>query len=384
MRKVLIVAALVLFASFQASGETFITGWYDWFPENPVTDVAATGGKDILAYNNDGIYDSTLQAYLNSANANGLKVILDVRTLSHNGLAQTNTLANLSNSYGSHPALRGWYTADEPYIGGIPTANLEAAYDALKLYCDKPVYIAFNTSDILYDHPNTLQDAHDVGLFLDYRINETHAELDPTVMEQWKGWMDDGASQAAALGKVFMTVLPTFGENPKYPSWNWRILTKGEIRFQSNYSILAVDAKGIYFWGHAVAQETVANASLPYPYDGPQWLEDIGNPLTQELNRYSAAIGAGAIGSGVSDGNSDVNSKAYLDPDTGDYYLLTVNESSGPENVVFTLNLPDEIEYAMPLYEDDADLVSVISGQLSTGFSDFAVHNYALVPGARA
>ena len=36
----------------------------------------------------------------------------------------------------------------------------------------------------------------------------------------------------------------------------------------------------------------------------------------------------------------------------------------------------------MPLYEDDADLISVVNDRFSVGFREFEVHNYALVPKA--
>ena len=379
MKRVLIILICLVVASFQASGQTFSVGWFDWFPDSPVSDVAGTGSKDIVAYNHDSIVDQVLEDYLDSAAAAGMQVILDVRFWSHNGVAMATNLENLSATYGSHPALKGWYTADEPYLSGVAPSSFQAAYDALKLNCDKPVYMAFNTSDILYNFDSTLQNAHDVGMYLDYRISIGDPEFDVIKMEAWKGWMDDGSSQSSALGKTFMTVLPAYGQNPNYPTWSARLLTKGEIRFQANYSILAADAEGVYFWGHDITQQAVADPSLPYPHDGPQWLEDVGNPLSEELTRYGKAIDAGSIAAGVFDNKADINSKVYQDPETGQYYLLSVNENTGSESATFTLNLPVQFTFALPLYEDGAPVISIASGQFSDSFGDYGVHNYALL-----
>jgi len=378
-----LVAALIvalMHVSVAAAGDdVFRVGWFDWMPEHPPSEVARAGCDVVLTYNNGSIYDDRIQAYLDSASESGVDVILDVRTLAHNGRAKAGELAAFAKKYGGHPALIGWYIADEPYQGPVAVEDYKAAYDALSQNSDKPVSMAFNEGDILFKHIGVLGDAHDLGLVLDYRINETHSELPRDRLDQWKERMDLAVEQERKLGKPFWVVLPAYGANPKYPTWNWRLLTADELRFMSTYAIVEMDAKGILFWALAVARETVARPELPYPQDGNAWMRDVGVPLCDELNLYAGAIGAGPITDGVTNDCAAVKSRVYRDPDSGIYYLLTVNTSSEPLSVTFRLSLPETFGFATPVNEDQTPSQKVAEGVFSDEFTPYEAHNYQLI-----
>jgi len=352
LKSIIITWAILLAFSLSASAETFPVGWFDWMPDSPPSDVALSGGNSIVMYNDEGLsYDDAFRAYLDAAHELGLSVIVDVRVLSHNGIARAGDLSRVARQFGDHPALAGWYAADEPYQGRIPLERYQAAYDALTDSCPRPVFMAFNDGDILFKYTVTARTAYDTGLLLDYRIAEDHPELPVDQMEQWKERMDLGVSQQKKLGKNYYAVLPAFGKSPKRLKSNFRLLTRAEIRFMAFYAVTQMEVDGIYFWGLCRAKETSPNPSLPYPKDGMAWLEEVGVPLLEELKTYGGAVTEGALPDAVSADRKHVICRVYLDPSSGNYYLLVVNSSRDATAPTISLSLPESVHLAQPLFE---------------------------------
>jgi len=382
-----VVATLAIPSAALAMEQSFPIGWYAGWNNIPGL-YNTVGAEHVLLYTywSDDVEDK-LQVALDDAASVGSRIILDVR-LGVNNLDATR-LASVASQFSSHPALGGWYTADEPVSAPViyTVATLQTAYNIVKQYSNKPVYMAFCTADLDFSTPATFKNAYDVMMFDQYPFQVGDAEFDDIedeyfliwrTYEGWKSRVQRARDQATAAGKPFYNILQAFGVEPAY-GWNYRLPTKREERFMAYYSLLSAHADGLTSFCYFLTEGTVASPTTPYPYDGPQWLLDVGGPVNQELHTYGRALAAGAIGGGVSDTASDVDCSLYRDPTTGAYYLLSVNTESGGENVTFTLNVPEEFDFAVPMYEDGPP-IPIINGQFTVSFDDYAVHNYQLTP----
>ncbi|HDY64742.1 MAG TPA: PEP-CTERM sorting domain-containing protein, partial [Phycisphaerae bacterium] len=121
----------------------------------------------------------------------------------------------------------------------------------------------------------------------------------------------------------------------------------------------------------------------PYPYDGRQWLDDVWEPQAAEINTLGPVLQNGRVDNAVSDNAYDVRASVYQDPDTGKYYLLTLNETTGSEMPTFTMDLEDppgeKFISATPLFEGARPAIPIITTQFSDTFSQYEVHVYELM-----
>ena len=310
-----------------------------------------------------------VEAWLDAAHTLGLNVVGGIRSL----WGDIPAIQARAQFYDSHPGVTGVFLYDEPDINEL--AECLEAYNAIKAITSKPVSIVSpRVNDSI-----ALRDAYD-HLMADWYPRDypgTPAyEFD--YVDDYKTFVDASSSAAATYGKTWSAVLGAMGRQENVEVF--RLLTYQETKFQLYYAI-AKGATNTVFWARYRSVLTPATPDDPYPYSGPQWIDDVFEPLADEINTIRHAIGAGSGDGQVSDNSSDVSSKVYQDPNTGKYYLLTLNETAGSETTTFTVNLDppgEKFISANPLFEGAQPVIPIIGTQFSDTFAEYEVHVYEL------
>ncbi|HDY65174.1 MAG TPA: PEP-CTERM sorting domain-containing protein [Phycisphaerae bacterium] len=352
-------------------------------PGDPIL-IAGHGGNVTLAYwgSSSAVHR---QQYLDNAAAVGVRVIMEIDP----ALIAAKDAAGIRNvvsTYNDHPAVAGWYTADEPYwVWGIPVSTLQIAYDAIKQESSKPVVICFSEPGVERGAPVTYKTTYDQFFIDSYPFRS--GELEFTYHRDWKGDMQRAHQQSLLADRPWWSVMEGWADEGSETS-GYRLPTYNEARFMDYYSLSEDPAGLIHFAYYRAGHSTPAHPEDPYPYDGRQWLEDVWEPITGQINTLGPALQNGAFGSwAVSRNTPDVRTILYQDPDTSKYYLVTLNETSGSETTTFSLSLDllelgEEWISAIPLFEGDLPAIPIIN--ISNNrlffdeFSDYEVHVYEL------
>ena len=354
----------------------FPVGWYDSLavPNDP-TGIAAHGGNVSVAY--WGSSDASLRnAYLYYAAEAGVRVIMEIDP----ALITAEDVAGIRNivsTYDDHPAVAGWYTYDEPNPDIVPLSMLQTAYDAIKLESSKPVTICIagpeSGSPVIY------KTAYD--LFFGDWYPARVGQVEFTGMGGWKGKMNTDNAQAKLADRPWWSLMSGWSSDA---GGIYRLPTYNEARFMNYYS-LSEDAAGLLHFAYyrtGTGYGSPAQPTEPYPHNGQQWLDDVWVPLTGQANTLGPALQNGKVDGAVSDNTPDVRASVYQDPDTGKYYLLTLNETTGSETTMFTLNLNPpgkKCISAVPLFEGARPAIPIITTQFSDTFSEYEVHVYELM-----
>jgi WD40 repeat protein len=353
--------------------ERISAGWYDnadWEASIPAS-IANGDGKFVVLYAGAATTQQKIQQYVDQAHTLGVKIVLSVKEIVETG--NTTALMNRVNTFKSHPAVMGWYIMDEPYGSGTSLSNCETAYTMIKQVDAKSIYAGFCNSDLDHNTPSIYRNAYDVMMYDNYPFK--HGQGQFAGLTDWKGGCDLARNQAQAINKPLHMIIQGFGWIPSL-NWTWRLPTLPEERFMVFYSLFN-GAKGIEFWAEDARTQSVVGSSDPYPYDGWQWMNDVGKSAAMELNRIGTAVMAGAIADGVVDNHADMQSSVYQDPITDQYFLLALNNTIGSKTATFTLALPSQFAYAIPLFEN-AGPISIQNGTFSDTFIDYAARSYLL------
>ncbi len=368
-------------------------GWWDAMhnPGDPLL-VAGHGSNVTLAYWQYST-PSGRQQYLDNAEAAGVRVIMSINEDFINATDPVDVIGiiNLVNTYNDHPAVAGWSTADEPWGHSISFDKMQLAYDMIKLVSTKPVFITFTQ----------------------HAINE--AEVNPTIPVQWKTAYDhflvdvypavigepefcrlenEGRSkdfkndmirahqQSILADRPWWAVLQGWGSNNTGEVEDYRLPTYNESRFMT-YWALSEEPTGILHFAYyrTGGGRVPARPEEPYPYNGAQWLVDVYEPQTVEINMLGPALQNGKITGAASDDKWDVLTDVYQDPDTGKYYMVTLNSTTGSETTTFTVTLfppGEKFISATPLFEGAQPAIPIIGAEFSDTFSQYEVHVYEL------
>ncbi len=355
----------------------FPVGWYDSLevPQDPAS-IAAHGGNVTVAYWGGG-NASARNAYLYYAAQAGIRVIFEIDP----ALIAAGDVAGIRDvvrTYDSHAAVAGWYTYDEPNPAIVPLSTLQTAYDAIKLESSKPVTICIagpeSGSPVIY------KTAYDFffGDWYPTRVGEAEFSR----LGGWKGKMDADNAQAKLADRPWWSLMSGWSDSVG-ETYGYRLPTYNEARFMNYYS-LSEDAAGLLHFAYyrtGTGYGSPAQPSEPYPYSGLQWLDDVWEPLARQANTLGAALQNGKVTGAVTDNTPDVRASVYHDPDTGKFYLLTLNETTGSETTLFTLNLNPpgkKCISAVPLFEGAQPAIPIITTQFFDTFSDYEVHVYEL------
>ncbi|MEF3305575.1 carbohydrate binding domain-containing protein [Paenibacillus sp. GYB003] len=180
--------------------------------------------------------EATVQTLLDTAQANGLKVL---QTLYLNMQVKENfaLTERMVARFKSHPALLGWMIMDEPVLNGIPQGDLLEAYKRIRsIDPDHPTYMVESET---YAYRSTGQ-ATDILVTDVYPYNATNMQPISAV--------GDGARKAVLDTdgvKPVWTVLQTF-RFPGSSPWNY-LPTIGQVRNMAYQSILA-GSKGLAYY----------------------------------------------------------------------------------------------------------------------------------------
>ncbi len=372
-------------------------GWYDAmaYPDD-IVDIYYHGGNTVLAYWSSAT-PYTRRRYLDEAAAGGIRVIVGIDEELINPIpgspypVDEDGIIDLVNTYKDHPAVAGWYTADEPwYVQGISLDKMQTAYDAIKSVDTKPVFICF-TGYAMYEAtpsiPVQWKTAYDQFLIDSYptRIGEPEFSRleDEGRGKDFKLTIQRAHEQSILADRPWWAVLSGWGNNTG-ESGNYRLPTYNESRFATYWSLSENPSGILHFAYYRTGGGSVpARPDEPYPYDGEQWLEDVWEPQAAELNTLSPAVLNGKIAGAVSDDATDIRTDVYYDPATGKYYLVTLNETTGSETPTFTVDMVDppgeKFISATLLFEGAQPTIPIIGDQFSDEFSQYGVHVYELV-----
>jgi uncharacterized protein (DUF2141 family) len=338
--------------------------------------LASEGANITIGYHYPGVDDLQVQAWLDQAYLNGLRVI--VETPRQSGTAHissdTTVVTNYINMFKNHPAVFGWYIADEsPSDQHIA---VKAGYDLVKTLDSKPIFMCF-TLDTGMDPSifDVYSDSYDIMLFDCYITVQGYSEFHYMATSTFQGRVNHASTHAASAGKPWSMVLQGYGRTSN-PVWQARLPTANELKFMLYYSICK-NSHGWLSWCQYLCEISYDYASDPYPYDGPQWINDIYKPLAQEVNTLGSALNAGTK-SGLTDNQTDVLSNLYQDPQTLEYYIVAVNNYNGSKTTTFTINSSaGTFVSAQPLSEGRS-AISISNRTFSDQFNRYGVHVYKL------
>ncbi|KKL19542.1 hypothetical protein LCGC14_2464420, partial [marine sediment metagenome] len=358
---------------------SYPVGWWTTMDPNSVVDVYYAGGNTILAYWGSAAPSSRHQ-FLNEAAAGDIRVIMEVDpVLIANGDAAG--IRNLVSTYDDYPAVAGWSTGDEPYwMGGLTLSKMQIAYDAIKMESTKPVVICFSEPAVERGIPYDWRSAYDQFLIDSYPARVGEAEFS-RLDTKWKLDMQNALSQSLLADRPWWSVMQGWGKAVGEETSDHRLPTFNETRFMNYYS-LSKDATGLLQYVYYRNKLTPAQPDEAYPYDGPTWFDEVWTPLAAEINTIGMSLQNGKLSGAASDDTPDVRTDVYYDPDTGKYYMVAMNETTGSETTTFTVDLDppgEKLILATPLFEGARPVIPFVGTQFSDEFSDYEVHVYELM-----
>ena len=389
-RRVTVVVAAVLCIVFLVSPSVraedpfadgpYPVGWWDHMGNSSTpTSIAGHGGNVIMSYISGGA-----RRYLDSAQAAGVRVIMSIPF--------DEPVDYWVNTYKDHPALAGFSIAEEVwYARGVTLSQVQPRYDAIKAVSDKPVFICFteyalNTSDANPTIAVQWKSAYDQFLVDVYPTRLGEPEFSRLEYEgrgkDFKNDMVRAKTASFAADRPWWAVLSGWGSDAQ-EGGDYRLPTYDESRFATYWALNNNPSGIIHFAYYRTAFGRVpAQSGEPYPHDGEQWIEDVYEPQTVELNMLGPGIKNGKVTGAASDDTWDIRTDVYQDPDTGKYYLVTLNSTTGSETPEFTVTLEpppgEKYNSATPLFEGDRDTIPFFGNHFSDTFSQYEVHVYEL------
>ena len=333
--------------------------------------------------------DKWVKTYLDAAQARGMTVILSCAELLKEEKNQPTVYSwadftQYVKTFKDHPAVKGWYLADEPTDNSLLEA-CKTGHNIIRKICGstKPIYMAFEYQALVPKMAAVYQDTYDIMMFDHYICVTGEPEFNRFATwaghpyPGWKEYCTEAMAQASALGKPFINILQAQGRDEA--SSNYRLPTYNEARFMTFWSVLKGSA-GVSFWAmDQLINETKAYPGDLYPANGATWQIAVAKPICQELEKLKYALGAGPVLNGVTGKTASLLSKIYRDPATGKYYLLTVNDSvSAVAAVTLSITVPG---HWSQLAEYGGGSVPVVGNQVLLGsYAKYQVRNFELVP----
>lgn len=347
-----------------AANRPLLIGWYSnvEHPERLV-EYARNGVNIVLACCTPAYLGqpSVIAGYLDRARDLGVKVILDMRFF--NPALSTSQFANGINTFKNHPALYGWYIADEPELATDRTATINAVatyYSLLK--ANDPGHPGFGVHSGTVSHSFApLEDLIGVDWYPSARNTEFGGGV-PTSYDAWNA----GLTAAGTHGKRFVAVAQGFGVNP-YESV-YKDLTYGELRYHA-FSALVQGIDFILFWTD-------------------DWTNEHTAALVAKIISQIHAI-SGAMKNGVTN-----DARIKVSHSTGD--LVFRYGAAGDAKAILAVNIANrsgggatlsDVRFTLPANQaashvevlGESRTIPVTNGAFSDTFNRFEVHIYRLL-----
>jgi hypothetical protein len=335
----------------------FPLGWYDSLDaRGGVFDMAQQGMNMVLPYHTD---DGSPKAYLDAATAAGVQVVLEI----DRSLVKTSdpgAVRDYVARYKEHPAVYGWYLADEPTttgdLGPLSPKDANRLYRAIKDEDgDRPVAVAFG----VHEDAQHFRQAMDVMLFDDYPVKSGQPEFGG--LPKWWDRLRENAAIASEEGGFF-PVLQAFGEDDDgNAQFGRRLPTEKEQRYMV-YSSVQAGATGLLFWNRYRSAD--------------RWVDQVLVPIVAELRTLGPALDSGII-RGVSSDESTVRVSLLHDPRSSEYRLLAVHHGEGTVNA--KLSLGSLVEAKRAFAWGDKRGIDASEGGFEDTFGPFETRVYNLV-----
>lgn len=373
--------------------------WYDstsW--DSGISNLADVGVKKMMPYTGQDFNDANLSHYLAIAQAEGVGIIFDIQWLvgcRNHTEPNLVRLEEIVETYHDNSAIVGWYIADEPYphnpaIGGEPNVTkCENAYNIIKEYSNKPVYVTFNLADIDGDSPYNFRNAYDVMIIDEYPFYMDEV-TEFNSIESWRNLWGRAIEEAEACDKRLIGAIQGFGNAFPGVFYN-RLPTYNETRFSVFYSLLS-GCENIIFWSYYRLLDSPATDDL-YPYDGYEWFNGEGSyvggnaavavPIIEELALYHDAMNSPVLTGAITGFSDGIVGEVRHDPYTNKYYFLSMNTNGSSVNATFTITLSNGWSHLVPLYGSGGN-VSITYNQFNVSYNAYQVKNFELVHAVQA
>ncbi len=297
---------------------------------------------------------------LDLANRNGIKVIVNTgypKRLDDDTLKNwIHNTSELTSEIASHPALFGYFIADEPWWGGVPLNNLLKAYDTLKeLDPYHPAWINAAPRGSIADHQQYSRAADIYGVDIYPVGSGGHSGLEDKTL--------------SAVGRYVLHMNETV--HHRKPVWMvlqgfaWKSLggtdngegypTPAQDRFVV-YDSLVEGAQGIVWWGLAFVKTASFYDTL---FGTARELQTMTGLLTDGKELGKAQVSNPAIRTRTLEAN-------------GKKYVIAVNGTAN--NVSATIN-PAFTAAGVKVFQENRSL-PVKNGAVTDTFDAYSVHVY--------
>ncbi len=315
----------------------FRLGWYHHLTGiGRLPEIQKTGAPLVIPY-----HDEALTPFLDRSQHLGLDILPEIprKLIDDQDYA---AVAAYVAEHDGHPAIIGWYLADEPglktKVDWSPPVMAEVA-KAIRSRSDKPIYLCFSYKEMDQGDPLRYRDSFDVMLVnhYPYVLNQLGGAKAVKDLAYWKALIAKTNETAKELGRPWLNITQAIGPRKGKEHQGWRLPTVDEARFQLYWSVLH-DAEGAiyfcYYWARAVQPAE----GEPYAEDGRTWLASVIPTVINEFEPLAAALlPRHAIADGVTCSNQSVLARLYRDPGDGSSVLVIANTTPEPQQARLTL-----------------------------------------------
>lgn len=340
----------------------FPIGWYDSLLRRSSLPAIARDGMDaVLPYDSQ---NGEPDAYLDDAHRSGVKVMLEMPRRFVKSVDRA-MVRHFVTTHRDHPALLGWYLADEPSVnrdvGPLSPENAKVLYEVIKSADGAhPVAIAFGGRE----DPAPYSAAMDLMMFDRYPCWAGQPEFSGL-----PGWRV-GLRRAALVARTedgFIPILQAYAHRsdehlltlrPRH-----RLPTRSEMRYMA-FTALLEDATGMFFWAR-------------YRSDAG-WIDAVLRPIVSRIGEMGAALAGGPSRDLVRVTTADVQAGAFRHPVTGAVFVVSVNH--GEAEVSAPVQLRGSLAGAgsATLLSDPPRTVPVRGAVIEQKLGAFAVTVYRL------
>ncbi len=369
--------AIIPFAVAQTDRPFLIGWWTDINDIGKLADYANDGSKLVLG-NDGGWYTSpskryVIQNFLDEAQNQGIQVIVSLTIASDTPYDMSSSeFTDVINAFKNHPALYGWYLADEPELH--PNSHYYLDQDPGYYHLCKtadpnhPVFIVHSG----YAKSAFVDVADLVGSDFYPSDMGPPTELNTFVLMSYDVW-SDGLQFTEQFNKDgFVAVAQGFGKQSHISAY--RDLTYSEYRYHV-FTAVVQGVEKILFWYDAWANSYIQDLVTQMIGQVQSIGAEMNNGRTFDLQIQVTESQDRLVYRYGTDGNSHV--------------ILAVNIAnyrSGNgitlSNVRFTL--PSGIQTSQVEVLDENRTLAVINGVFSDNFNRFEVHAYRFITGTNS
>lgn len=367
---IIFVLALSIFVPSFASAAPYNIGWYVNGDSNDAAKLSsfASAGATLMNSASSAWYYTgqpyILTNYLNAAQNVGIKVFMSVSSAP----LTDSQITGLVNLVKNHPAIAGYYIADEPELGHGTPADIQRIYDLVKAADPNPAHPAMIAFCTISQSGSYMPYLDMVGE--DYYPAGTNSALGsfggqiPGSYDAWKDMLQNAATYGKSSSVAIVQGIDLDGSgNPG----GYRDLTDGEYRYHV-FSAVVQGVKNILFWA-----------------DFSDWASPTmiahGNKMMSQVQAIGAEMNNGTSNSGLAAVSQSATNLAYrygVNGTSGVILAVNIANRNGGgstlSNVSFTL--PSDVRPTSVTVLDENRTIPVSNGVFTDTFTPFGVHVY--------